>query len=152
MRISLTPSATPLLIREANHNLKRRGLARLAISLDGPNAEVHDAFRRVPGSYNWTLSAVRWAHKIDLPVQINTTTRHNLKYLDPMFTLLEGLDIVVGSVFSGPDWARLGDRPDLSLRIRTGLREALPDFTPGVLRHQQHGSTGLPPVPGRSKA
>jgi radical SAM protein len=100
VRISLTPSATPLLTREAIHNLKRRGLARLAVSLDGPNAEVHDAFRRVPGSYNWTLSAVRWAREIDLPVQINTTiTRHNLEFLDPMITLLEGLDIVLWSVF-----------------------------------------------------
>jgi MoaA/NifB/PqqE/SkfB family radical SAM enzyme len=100
MRISLTPSATPLLTREAIHNLKRRGLARPAVSLDGPNAEVHYAFRRVPGSYNWTLSLVRWAREIDLPVQINTTiTRHNLEFLDPIITRLAGLDIVLWSVF-----------------------------------------------------
>ena len=100
VRISLTPSATPLLTREAIHKLKQCGLARLAVSLDGPSAEVHDAFRRVAGSYNWTLSAVRWARELDLPVQINTTiTRHNLEFLDPMITMLEGLDIVLWSVF-----------------------------------------------------
>lgn len=60
VRISLTPSATPLLTREAIYRLKECGLARLAVSLDGPDAQVDDAFRRVPGSYNWTLSAVRW--------------------------------------------------------------------------------------------
>lgn len=99
-RISLTPSATPLLTQEAITRLKQCGLARLAISLDGPDATLHDAFRRVPGSYDWTLSAVRWAREIGLPVQINTTiTRHNLQHLDSMIALLERLDIVLWSVF-----------------------------------------------------
>src|SRR5574337_499362 len=100
VRISLTPSATPLLTKEAITRLKQCGLARLAISLDGPNATLHDAFRRVPGSYDWTLSAVRWAREIGLPVQINTTiTRHNLGYLDSMIALLRQLDIILWSVF-----------------------------------------------------
>jgi radical SAM protein len=100
VRISLTPSATPLLTREAIVRLKQCGLARLAISLDGPTAQIHDAFRRVPGSYDWTLQAVRWAREIGLPVQINTTiTRHNLQYMDAMISLLEQLDIVLWSVF-----------------------------------------------------
>ena len=100
VRISLTPSATPLLTKEAIGKLKQCGLARLAISLDGPNAAVHDAFRRVPGSYEWTLSAVRWAREIRLPVQINTTiTRHNLQHVDSMIALLKQLDIVLWSVF-----------------------------------------------------
>jgi AdoMet-dependent heme synthase len=100
VRISLTPSATPLLTQEAIRRLKQCGLARLAISLDGPTADIHDAFRRVPGSYDWTLRAVRWAREIGLPVQINTTiTRHNLQDLDPTVTLLEQLDIVLWSVF-----------------------------------------------------
>src|ERR1039458_4606055 len=78
VRISLTPSATPLLTRDAIVQLKEAGLARLAVSLDGPTAEIHDAFRRVPGSFQWTMDAVRWAREIGLPVQINTTiTRHN---------------------------------------------------------------------------
>jgi radical SAM protein len=100
VRISLTPSATPLLTREAIAELKRRGLARLAISLDGPTAEIHDAFRRVPGSYDWTLRAVRWAHEVELPVQINTTiTRRTLPHLDPMIALMHELKIVLWSVF-----------------------------------------------------
>jgi len=100
VRISLTPSATPLLTWEAIRRLKQSGLARLAISLDGPTAEIHDAFRRVPGSYDWTLQAVRWARELGLPVQINTTiTRHNLRHLDSIIALLEQLDIVLWSVF-----------------------------------------------------
>ncbi len=100
VRISLTPSATPLLTREAIVRLKDYGLARLAISLDGPTAESHDSFRRVPGSFDWTLQAVRWAREIGLPVQINTTiTRHNLRHMDATIALLEQLDIVLWSVF-----------------------------------------------------
>lgn len=100
VRISLTPSATPLLTREAIAKLKQCGLARLAISLDGPTPEIHDAFRRVPGSFEWTLRAVQWAREAELPAQINTTiTRHNLQYLDSMISLLERLDIVLWSVF-----------------------------------------------------
>ena len=100
VRTSLTPSATPLLTREALVRLRDCGLARLAISLDGPTAEIHDAFRRVPGSYDWTLRAVRWAREIGLPAQINTTiTRHNLGQLDDVIALLETLDIVLWSVF-----------------------------------------------------
>ena len=100
VRISLTPSATPLLTRENIVQLKECGLARLAVSLDGPTAEIHDAFRRVLGSYDWTLNAVRWAREIGLPVQINTTiTRHNLGHLDDIIELLCDLDITLWSVF-----------------------------------------------------
>ena len=100
VRISLTPSATPLLTRDSIVRLKECGLARLAVSLDGPTAAVHDAFRRVPGSYQWTIDAVRWAREIGLPVQINTTiTRHNLSMLDDIIALLETLDITLWSVF-----------------------------------------------------
>lgn len=100
VRPSLTPSATPLLTREAVVKLKEAGLARLAISLDGPTAEIHDAFRQVPGSFQWTLDAVRYAREIGLPVQINTTiTRHNLAQLDDMIALLQTLDIALWSVF-----------------------------------------------------
>ena len=97
---SMTPSATPLLTREAIARLKQRGLARLAVSLDGSTAELHDAFRRVSGSYACTLNAIRWAREVNLPVQINSTiTRRNLDDFDSMVRLLETLDIALWSVF-----------------------------------------------------
>lgn len=100
VRASLTPSATPLLTREAIVKLKEAGLARLAISLDGSTSGLHDKFRQVAGSYDCTLNAVRWAREIGLPVQINTTiTRHNLADFDNLVALMETLDIVLWSVF-----------------------------------------------------
>ncbi len=100
VRVSLTPSATPLLTRDSIARLKVAGLVRLAVSLDGPTAAIHDAFRGVPGSYKWTVDAVHWAREIGLPVQINTTiTRHNLAMIDGIIVLLESLDITLWSVF-----------------------------------------------------
>ena len=100
VRTSLTPSATPLLTREAIAELQRRGLARLAVSLDGSTAKIHDVFRRVPGSYEWTLQAIRWARELGLPVQVNTTiTRRNMGDFEDMVRMLDTLDIAMWSVF-----------------------------------------------------
>jgi len=100
VRPSLTPSATPLLTRASLATLKKRGLARLALSLDGSVAELHDVFRGVHGSWSRTLEAVRWAREVGLPVQINTTvTARNRGDLENIATLLEQLDVVLWSVF-----------------------------------------------------
>ncbi len=100
LKTSLTPSATPLLTREAIFRLKENGLMRLAVSLDAPTAELHDGFRRVPGSYQRTLDAVNWCNEAGLPIQVNTTvTRRNVGDLDAMIELLSKLDVVLWSVF-----------------------------------------------------
>ena len=73
LQVAMTPSATPLVTRDAIQRLKDSGLHRLAVSLDGPDAETHDNFRRVRGSFAKTLQIIRDAREIGLPVQINTT-------------------------------------------------------------------------------
>ena len=100
VRVSLTPSATPLLTKEIIVRLKEAGLARLAVSMDGANAETHDAFRGLSGSFARTLDAVRWANEIGLPVQINTTfSRRNIAEMEDIVTLMEKLNITLWSVF-----------------------------------------------------
>lgn len=100
VRTSLTPSATPLLTREAIFSLKESGLMRLALSLDASTAEMHDGFRGVPGAYKRVLDAVQWCHEAGLPVQVNTTvSRYNVSDLDNMIELLESLGVVLWSVF-----------------------------------------------------
>lgn len=97
---SLTPSATPLLTEEAIVKMKEHGLGRMAVSLDASVADLHDAFRRVPGSYDITLRAIRAAKRLDIPVQVNTTvTRRTIEDLPRMVQLLEALEIVMWSVF-----------------------------------------------------
>ncbi|HVZ83755.1 MAG TPA: radical SAM protein, partial [Terracidiphilus sp.] len=100
VRVSLTPSATPLLTREIVVLLKEAGLARLAVSLDGACTETHDAFRGMSGSFARTLNAVQWANEVGLPVQINTTfSRCNIGEIDAIVTLMESLHITLWSVF-----------------------------------------------------
>ena len=100
VRVSLSPSATPLLTREALARLKACGLARLAISLDGSSAVLHDHFRGVSGSYDRVLQAIAWAHELGLPVQVNSTmTRHNVHDFDALARLMERLNVILWSVF-----------------------------------------------------
>ncbi len=100
VRVSLTPSATPLLTREIVHRLKESGLARLAVSLDGSNAKAHDAFRGMSGSFDRTLETIEWANEIGLPVQINTTfSRTNYGDFEAIAELVQQKKIALWSVF-----------------------------------------------------
>ena len=97
---SLTPSATPLLTEEAVTKMKEHGLGRMAVSLDASTAAAHDDFRRVPGSFDLTLRAIRAASREAIPVQVNTTvTRRTISDLPNMVSLLEDLGISMWSVF-----------------------------------------------------
>jgi MoaA/NifB/PqqE/SkfB family radical SAM enzyme len=97
---AMTPSATPLLNPESLMSLKRAGLRRLALSLDGPTPELHDSFRGVPGSFARTLDAMHCANSIGLPVQINTTvSRRNISELENILSVVRNFRIVMWSLF-----------------------------------------------------
>jgi radical SAM protein len=97
---ALTPSATPLLTREAIFKLKEAGLVRLGISLDGSTAEIHDNFRQLQGAYAKTIQAVEWANEAGIPIQVHTTvSRHNQNDLDNLADLMTALKIVMWNVF-----------------------------------------------------
>src|SRR5947209_3445257 len=97
---AMTPSATPLLTKTAIGELKKAGLSRLAVSLDGSHADLHDGFRGVRGSFERTLNALRWSNEEHLPIQVNTTiSKRNLKDLDNMAELLKHFRLVLWSIF-----------------------------------------------------
>lgn len=100
LRTTVTPSATPLLTDEAIDKFQHCGVARMAISLDGPDAASHDGFRRVEGSFNRTIRALEHARAIGLQTQINTTvTRHNVDRLAEIADLVERYGVKLWSVF-----------------------------------------------------
>ncbi|WP_010283404.1 TIGR04053 family radical SAM/SPASM domain-containing protein [Bacillus timonensis] len=100
VRVSMTPSATPNVTKEAIQKAKEVGLARWAFSLDGPNAEIHDHFRGTKGSFDLTMRAIKYLHELEIPVQINTViSRYNVHELDEMAKLVEELNCVLWSVF-----------------------------------------------------
>jgi radical SAM protein len=100
VHVALTPSATPLLTREAIFKLKEAGLVRLGISLDGSTAAINDSFRGLDGAYARTIQAIEWANEAGIPIQVHTTiSRHNASDLDNLCALFERLAIVMWNVF-----------------------------------------------------
>ena len=100
VKIAVTPSATPLLSREAIFKMKEAGVVRLGISLDGSSPEIHDKFRGLDGAWARTIQAVEWANEAGIPIQVHTTiSRHNAHDLDNLCALFEKLAIVMWNVF-----------------------------------------------------
>ncbi len=100
MRMATIPAATPLLNRELVRGLKDAGLDQMAMSLDGPNAEIHDTFRGVPGAFDITLQGARLAAEEGLPLQINTVfSAFNWSHFDSMAELVRSLGVVFWEVF-----------------------------------------------------
>lgn len=107
LRTTLTPSATPLLTRDAIKRMCDSGLARISLTLDGPTPEAHDSHRGIPGHWQLTVDAARWAVELGLAVEITTTvTKQNQKDLEAMAGLLTRLGISVWSLFFSVTSAR----------------------------------------------
>ena len=62
-----------LVTEERLRALKEAGVMACSFSLDGPDASSHDAFRGVPGAYDNVTRAMRIAHDLGMPFQVNTT-------------------------------------------------------------------------------
>src|ERR1035437_1866518 len=82
LRTNVTPRATPLLTAEAIEGFHAAGIARMALSLDGPDAATHDEFRGIPGTFDRAMFALRHARDIGLDTQLQTTvSRRNMARL-----------------------------------------------------------------------
>jgi radical SAM protein len=114
---SLAPAATPLLTQETLESLREAGIQNISLSIDGSNAERHDGFRMVEGTFEKTLQAARWARAAGLPIQVNTlVTDQTLEDLPAIYELLLGIDVM--------RWA-------LFMLITTGRGSDLREITPG---------------------
>ncbi len=69
---AITPSGTYALTKDVVRRFKEVGVWMMSVSLDGSTAERHDAIRQVPGTFDKTIQAIRWAKEVGLPLQINT--------------------------------------------------------------------------------
>lgn len=100
LRMATIPAATPLLTQEVVGALKDAGLDQMALSLDASTPEAHDRFRGVAGAFHKTMDAIRWAHEVELPVQLNSVmSRHNLEDVDGLIALVGWLGVVFWEVF-----------------------------------------------------
>ena len=100
LRTNVTPSATPLLTAEAIQGFKDAGVTRMAISLDGPDAAMHDDFRGVPGTFDRAMFALRYARDIGLDTQFQSTvTRRNMHRLPEMAEIAKEVRTKMWSLF-----------------------------------------------------
>lgn len=100
LTVALTPSGTPAPTRTRLEELKQAGLSRVAVSLDGPDAETHDAFRRVRGSFGWTMRLIELVAELGLALQVNSTvSRSTLPRLRETAELVARLPLTMWAVF-----------------------------------------------------
>ncbi|HEU4343191.1 MAG TPA: TIGR04053 family radical SAM/SPASM domain-containing protein [Candidatus Binatia bacterium] len=100
LRVAMTPSATPLITREAIKRFAAAGLVRLALSLDGKNSASHDGFRGVAGSFDRTMQILDWCREADLETQIHTTvTSHVLNDLPAISEMIARREIKLWALF-----------------------------------------------------
>ncbi len=78
LKMVMAPNGT-LVNPETARKMVKSGIARISISLDGPDKKQHDAFRGVPGAFEGALEGIRAAREAGLEFQINTTiSKQNL--------------------------------------------------------------------------
>lgn len=122
LTMTVTPSGTPAMTDALIEELARAGAARIAVSIDGPDAESHDAFRGVPGSFAESLRILRTARACGIPVQVNTSVGpHNARSLRAMAALAASLGVSLWAVFVVVPTGRAG----ASLLMRADGVEAL---------------------------
>lgn len=98
--VSLSPAVTPQLTREHLASFRDAGTKAISLSLDGSNAELHDGLRRVPGTFDLTMEALRNAGELGMPVQINTlVTAATAPDLPALYDLLQSMPIQRWTLF-----------------------------------------------------
>ncbi len=83
-----------LITEKVAKRLKEVGIRYVEISLDGPNAEIHDEFRGVKGAFNATIRGIKNAKAAGLEVGIATTATHeNIDSIPEILALARELKV-----------------------------------------------------------
>ena len=147
LRTNVTPSATKLLTDSAIDRFQECGVSRMAIGLDGPDAEMHDAIRQWPGSFDQALGALKRAQRIGLETQVQTVVnRKNRLLLSQIGERVFEVGAKLWSVFFSVE---AGQRRRSERRgIRESLRDAVRALAPGAVRHPHYRRDPLPALRG----
>jgi radical SAM protein with 4Fe4S-binding SPASM domain len=89
-----------LLTASLCRDIKKAGVKRLSLSLDGPDRESHDSFRGVPGSFDSIMDSARLLVDAALPFQINSTiTPSNISRIEEISEIALSLGAAAHHVF-----------------------------------------------------
>lgn len=101
--LGITPALATngtLIDTAAAERIADSGIVRVAVSLDGATAEVHDNLRQLKGSFERALEGIGQLREKDVPFQINVTlTKRNAEQLDEIYALAESLGAVALHIF-----------------------------------------------------
>ena len=94
LRMVMAPCG--MLVTEENAiKMKKSGIKRISLSVDGADKISHDSFRGVEGAFDSVINAAKNAKKVGLEFQINTTvTKHNYKEMERILQLAVELGAV----------------------------------------------------------
>lgn len=96
---AFAPNGT-LITEETATRIKDSGISRCSISIDGADADSHDAFRGVPGAFVASMAGIEHLRKAGVPFQINTTvTKTNLGSFRNIFDLCKRIGATAWHIF-----------------------------------------------------
>jgi heme b synthase len=99
IKVALATNGT-LVDESIARRAKEAGIVRVAISLDGADAETHDGFRGIPGSFDRAIRGMKLLQAEGIGVQINSTvTRRNAGQLQRIYDLALSLKAVALHTF-----------------------------------------------------
>lgn len=93
LRMTLATNGS-LVTQDMARRMRESGIARVSVSLDGVTADIHDAFRGLPGAFDMAVRGIRTLLSEGVPVQVNTTVAAvNISQMDlfPEFLQREGV-------------------------------------------------------------
>lgn len=100
IRSAMAFSGTKLATEDKLKELKKSGIARIAISLDGSKPEIHDYFRGVTGTFETSMEILDMAKEMDISRQINTTvTNFNIRDLPEIMKIGIENEVALWDVF-----------------------------------------------------
>ena len=80
--------------------IKKSGVMRVSISLDGTTAEMHDRLRQLNGAFEQSIAGIKYLAAEKIPFQINSTlTKHNAGQITQLYELAESLGAVAVHIF-----------------------------------------------------
>jgi radical SAM protein len=98
--VSITPAATQALTRDVLVRLRQHSVEGLGLSLDGSTAKSHDSIRGVPGTFDLTMQAMRWAQELKMPLQVNTlVSAETAGDIPKIYELLKSYSVTRWSLF-----------------------------------------------------
>jgi AdoMet-dependent heme synthase len=99
LRMVLATNGT-LVTRDIAVRMKKSGISRVSVSIDGKDAKSHDAFRKVAGAFEGALAGINAMKEVGLEFQINTTiTRLNVHEMADIMDMAVAIGAAAHHIF-----------------------------------------------------